>query len=207
MFPVDEFIRGFYEVFPDQQHLSPWEITRILPSIIEKMISTLGEDFTIADGIAIHKSSTIEHGAVLKPPLIVSENCFVAATSYLRGGIYLGNSAIVGPGCEVKTSILFHHSVAAHLNFIGDSIVGSEVNFEAGSITANHYNEREWRPIPVLYKNELIQTDSTRFGSLIGDHSRIGANAVLSPGCLLLPNTIIKRLSLLDPVSEFNGMK
>src|SRR5258706_16046599 len=109
MIPIDEFIQGFYEIFSDQKNLSPWEITQNLPAIIEELISKLHEDFDINDGIAIHKSARIEMGAILKAPIIISEKCFVAATSYLRGGVFLGNSSIVGPSCEVKTSIVFHH--------------------------------------------------------------------------------------------------
>jgi len=33
---------------------------------------------------------------------------------------------------------------------------------------------------------------------LIGDHSRIGANAVLSPGTILAPHTVVARLELVD---------
>ena len=204
MIPIDEFISGFYDVFSDQKNLYPWEITQNLTVIIEALISKLHQDFDINNGIAIHKTAKIETGAVLKAPIIISEKCFVAATSYLRGGVFLGNSSIVGPGCEVKTSIVFHQSVIAHLNFVGDSIVGSDVNFEAGSLTANHYNERVWKDIDTVYKGQLIQTNCNRFGSIIGDHARIGANAVLAPGTLLNPNGIVERLTFFNPSSALH---
>jgi bifunctional N-acetylglucosamine-1-phosphate-uridyltransferase/glucosamine-1-phosphate-acetyltransferase GlmU-like protein len=94
----------------------------------------------------------------------------------------------------------------AHFNFIGDSIVGHQVNFEAGSITANHYNERPVKRIFVNYKNNIIDTGIDKFGALVGDGCKIGANAVLSPGTLLLPNSIVKRLALIEqlPLSENN---
>ncbi|MBO5563850.1 MAG: hypothetical protein J5939_09090 [Bacteroidales bacterium] len=37
-----------------------------------------------------------------------------------------------------------------------------------------------------------------KFGSLVGDGCRIGANAVLSPGTILPPKTIVKRLQLIE---------
>ena len=201
MIPIDEFISGFYEVFGDQKNLYPWEITKNLNRIIEALIPKLHQDFDINHGIAIHKTAKIEMGAVLKAPIIISEKCFVSATSYLRGGVFLGNSSIVGPSSEVKTSIVFHQSVIAHLNFVGDSIIGSDVNFEAGSHTANHYNERVWKNIDAVYRGELVQSNCNRFGSVIGDHSRIGANAVLAPGTLLNPSGIVERLTFFDPSS------
>jgi NDP-sugar pyrophosphorylase family protein len=203
MISIDDFIENFSETFRNQKQLYPWEITQTLPSILEEMISQLDENFNINNGIAIHKTTKIESGAVLKAPIIIGENCFVAATAYLRGGVYLGKSSVVGPGCEVKTCIMLHHSVIAHLNFVGDSIVGSDVNFEAGSLTANHYNERVWKEINVVHHLELIRTNTTRFGSLIGDHCRIGANAVLSPGTMLQQNSIVNRLTIVNQESEF----
>jgi tetrahydrodipicolinate N-succinyltransferase len=32
-----------------------------------------------------------------------------------------------------------------------------------------------------------------KFGSLVGDRTKIGANAVLSPGTILEPDSIVKR--------------
>jgi len=41
-------------------------------------------------------------------------------------------------------------------------------------------------------------TGLTKFGALIGDSSRIGANAVTSPGTLLPPGSVVPRLGLVD---------
>jgi UDP-N-acetylglucosamine diphosphorylase / glucose-1-phosphate thymidylyltransferase / UDP-N-acetylgalactosamine diphosphorylase / glucosamine-1-phosphate N-acetyltransferase / galactosamine-1-phosphate N-acetyltransferase len=91
----------------------------------------------------------------------------------------------------------------AHFNFIGNSIIGSNVNVEAGAVTANHYNERADKQIEVLYKGEIIKTNTHKFGALIGDGCKIGANAVLSPGTLLVKNTIVKRLEMVEQVISF----
>lgn len=199
---ISTYISNFHNVFGKYHDLMPWEITANLPTILSEMMSNLNDEFEIKNGIAIHRSATIESGAVIKAPAIISENCLVAATGYLRGGVYLGRSSIIGPGCEIKTSVFMEKSVAAHLNFVGDSLIGNDVNFEAGSITANHYNERVWKEISVVHDSKIIPTGSTRFGSLIGDHCRIGANAVLFPGSLLLPQTIVDRLQLFNQSSN-----
>ena len=103
----------------------------------------LDSNFIVNAGIAIHKTAKIEDRAILKAPIIISENCFVGANAYLRGGVYLGKNASVGPSCEIKTSIIFNDTELAHLNFIGDSIIGSNINFEAGSITANYLTKEQ----------------------------------------------------------------
>jgi bifunctional N-acetylglucosamine-1-phosphate-uridyltransferase/glucosamine-1-phosphate-acetyltransferase GlmU-like protein len=103
-------------------------------------------------------------------------------------------------GVEIKSSIISNNSAVAHFNFIGDSIIGENVNFEAGSITANHFNERENKEIFVKIDDNIINTQVVKFGSLIGDYSKIGANAVLSPGTILKKNSVVKRLELIEQI-------
>lgn len=195
---IDDFIKHFSSTFPGQKSLLPWEITGNLTAILNNLILQLDTDFEVHDGIAIHKTAIIEQGVTLKAPVIIGENCFVGAHAYLRGGVWLGKSVRIGPGCEIKTSIICSDSSVAHFNFIGDSIIGRNVNFEAGAVTANHYNERVDKKISVFYKSTIIETYIEKFGALVGDNSRIGANAVLSPGTILETNTIVNRLELID---------
>lgn len=197
MINIETYINGYSELV-NQQDKSPWEITQSLNELITSQIPLLGDDYIIDNEIAIHKTATIETNVTLKPPMIIGANCFIGANSYLRNGVYLMDHVSIGTGCEIKTSIIFPNSAIAHFNFIGDSIIGRRVNFEAGSITANHYNERENKVITVVHNAEKINTHTTKFGSLVGDDSKIGANAVLSPGTLLPPKSTVRRLELIE---------
>jgi len=178
--------------------LQPWEITGNLSEFILKLIPNSDSQYTINDGVAVHHTAIIESGAVIKAPAIIGENCFVGSYAYLQGGVFLGESVRVGPGCEIKASIICQGSTIAHFNFIGDSIIGNHVNFEAGSIIANHYNERANKRIFVIFNSKIIDSGVEKFGALVGDNSRIGANAVLSPGTILQPGSIVKRLGLVE---------
>jgi NDP-sugar pyrophosphorylase family protein len=197
---IDEFISGFPKNFENRPHSQPWEITNQLKDLLEELIPELGEEYRITAGVAIHKTATIETGVTIKRPAIIGENCFVGAHAYFREGVYLDHNVKVGPGCELKTSIICSNTAIAHFNYIGNSIIGRNVNFEAGSIAANHYNERVNKQISVLHNGEIIETNSEKFGSLVGDDSKIGANAVLSPGTILNKGSIIKRLELIEQV-------
>lgn len=135
--------------------------------------------------------------------LITNKNSIFAhgtygSNSYLRGGVFLAPGAKVGISCEVKTSVLLEGAAVAHFNFIGDSIIGHDVNIEAGAILCNHYNERDDDTVFVHVDGQRLSTGLHKFGSLVGDDCRIGANAVLSPGTLLPPKTIVKRLELIE---------
>lgn len=198
--PVNELAHSFTNYFPGQQPKQPWEILYNIASLIKSFIKTLNEDYVVNDNVAIHKTATIE-AAIIKSPAIIGPSCFIGAHAYLRGGVFLGKGVRIGTGCEIKTSIILDNSTIAHFNFIGNSIIGEEVNFEAGSVTANHFNERVEKEITVKYNSMLIATGEIKFGSLVGDHSKIGANAVLYPGTILKPNSIVKRLELIDQVA------
>ena len=202
---IDNFIKQFPAIFSSKSNILPWKITENLVEILNELILKLDADFDIQNGIAIHKTAIIEQGVTLKAPIIVGENCFIGANAYLRGGIYLDKSVRIGPCCEIKTSIICAESSVAHFNFIGDSIIGNNVNFEAGAVTANHYNERADKKISVLHQSIIIETKSEKFGSLIGDNSKIGANAVLSPGTILEANTIVNRLELVDQLKTIRN--
>lgn len=199
MTAINTYITHFYTHFPDQKEMLPWEITQYMASIIFKKIQELNpDDFTVTGGIATHKTAIIEKGAILKEPLIISENCFVASHAYLRGGVFLGKGTRIGPGCEIKSSIIGEFSATAHFNFIGDSLIGDHVNFEAGALIANHYNERSDKSIWIQVNGMRTNTGAIKFGGLVGDHSKIGANAVLSPGTILPHGSVVKRLELLE---------
>ncbi|HEY9047460.1 MAG TPA: DapH/DapD/GlmU-related protein [Ohtaekwangia sp.] len=200
MIDIQLYIPSFYSLFPELKSLLPWEITAQAPALIQEKIKTLSSDYIIRDAVAIHKDARVEEHVIIKSPAIISAGCFIGAHAYIRGGVFLGEGASIGPGCEIKSSFIMPRAALAHFNFAGDSIVGSQVNMEAGSIIANHYNERADKTIKVLINNKEYITTSTKFGALVGDGTRIGANAVLSPGTILLPNAIVKRLELIEQI-------
>lgn len=200
MININHFIEDFSKTFNNFPQSEPWNITNDLKNIIEKIIPDLDAEFVIENNIAIHKTAVIENNVTIKSPAIIGENCYIGANAYFREGVYLDEAVKIGPGCEIKSSIICSNTAIAHFNYIGNSIIGRNINFEAGSIAANHYNERAIKKISVLYNSEIIETNSDKFGSLIGDNSRIGANAVLSPGTILEKNSIVKRLELIEQV-------
>jgi UDP-N-acetylglucosamine diphosphorylase / glucose-1-phosphate thymidylyltransferase / UDP-N-acetylgalactosamine diphosphorylase / glucosamine-1-phosphate N-acetyltransferase / galactosamine-1-phosphate N-acetyltransferase len=181
-------------------HLSEpaWTVTNGAARHIAHAIAKLPGDYQIAGEIAVHRSASIETGAIVKGPAIIGPRCFVAATAYLRGGIFIDEDCVIGPGAELKSTFIFKGSKAAHRNFVGDSIIGSAVNLEAGSVIANYRNELERKAVRIIYGGQAIETGAEKFGALIGDRVRIGANAVIAPGAFLAKDQIIPRLSLVD---------
>jgi bifunctional UDP-N-acetylglucosamine pyrophosphorylase / glucosamine-1-phosphate N-acetyltransferase len=176
----------------------PWDLCADAATAITIMLARLDRAYRVAEGVAVHETAIVEPSMTLKPPCIIGPNCFVASYCYLRGGVYLAEGVTVGPGVEIKSSFIGTRSALAHLNFIGNSIVGSDVNIEAGAVIANHRNERADKSIRIAVDGEVVTTRGTTFGAVVGDRCRIGANAVLLPGTILKPGTIIDRLTLVD---------
>lgn len=176
----------------------PWRAVQDAETHLTRALGTLSTDYETADGVAIHRTAAVEPGAVVKGPAIIGPRCFVAASAYLRGGVFMDEDCIIGPGAELKTSFMFKGSKLAHLNFVGDSILGAGVNLEAGSIVANYRNELDDKRIRIRFGREEIDTGVEKFGALMGDGTRVGANAVIAPGAILATNSRVSRLSLVD---------
>ena len=192
------YIDKFSEYIPAFSLQRPWQLAHKATEVVAEILSSLSSDYVIQDGIAIHKTASLENNITLKAPIIIGSGCFVASNCYLRGGVFLMSHNSIGPGCELKSSFIFPNSNLAHFNFVGNSVIGSHVNFEAGSIIANHFNEHVNKEISVTINGRSVDTQVEKFGALVGDGSKIGANAVLSPGTILAPNSIVKRLELVD---------
>jgi NDP-sugar pyrophosphorylase family protein len=175
-----------------------WLITHDCENQVLALLSRLGPGYRRDGNQAVHETATVEQGAVLKGAIIIGPGCFIAAGAYLRGGVYLGSNCIVGPSCEIKSSFMLSGSKLAHFNFVGDSLIGEHVNIEAGAIIANYRNELDGAAIRILFEGDVIELGVSKFGALVGDGCKIGANAVVAPGALLRPGTRIPRLGLVD---------
>lgn len=203
---LSSYIKNCYRELPSlKEYKTPWEIINNLNQLIELISQKLPKDaFTISNGVAIHNTAIIEDNVTIKKNTIIGEKCYIKSGAYIRGGAYIGKEVNIGANCEVKQCIVFNGSKIAHLNYLGNSIIGENVNLEAGSILANHFNEFKNKKIEVVINGSIVGTNMLKFGSLIGDESRIGANSVLNPGTILEKKSIIGRLAHIDQLQIKN---
>ena len=89
---------------------------------------------------------------------------------------------------EIKNSILLNNAKAAHFAYIGDSILGNNVNIGAGVKCANFKLKRS--SIVLYIDGKAIDTGLMKLGSIIGDNSQIGCNSVANPGTIIGKNCI-----------------
>ena len=144
----------------------------------------------VGDRIVLGKGSRIAPGAVVEGPVWIGEDVEIRVGAYLRGGCWVGDGCVVGANVEMKRAILFPGAHAAHLNYVGDSILGNDVNLGAGVILSNF--RHDGRPIEIPAANgERLATGKRKLGALLGDRVAVGCNSVLNPGTIVGARTQI----------------
>ena len=150
----------------------------------------------MGDKIALGKGTLVESGALIKSPAIIGDNTEVRQGAYLRGYCLTGNGCVIGHTTEVKHSIFLDHAKAGHFAYLGDSILGREVNLGAGTKFANLKMIKG--NINLHMDGKFLDTGRRKFGAILGDFTQTGCNAVTSPGTLLgkksmvMPNATVE---------------
>ncbi len=111
----------------------------------------------IGDDVVVHPYTHIDGDTV---GVTVGRDSRIGPFARLRPGAQLGCAVHVGNFVEVKNSTLADGAKANHLAYVGDATVGAQVNFGAGSITANYDGAHKHR-------------------TEIGARASIGSNCVL----------------------------
>jgi acetyltransferase-like isoleucine patch superfamily enzyme len=139
--------------------------------------------------IYIGEDTVVEPGALIKGPTIIGNNTEVRQGAYIRGNCLIGNRCVVGHTTEVKTSIMLDGAKAGHFAYIGDSILGNDVNLGAGTKLANlKISDVE---IKLKVEGRIYKTGLRKLGAILGDNVQTGCNSVTSPGTLLAKASLV----------------
>lgn len=133
--------------------------------------------------LRIGKGVLIESGAWIREPAFIGDHSEVRQGAYIRGYCLLGGRCVVGHATEVKHSIFLNDAKAGHFAYVGDSILGGDVNLGAGTKLAN----LRFLPGEVRIKTPdgMVDTGLRKFGAILGDRLQTGCNSVTSPGTLI----------------------
>ncbi len=165
-------LKAYLAAWPD------WQVeTNLHPGV-----HLLGEQISIAPGCSI------EPGVVIIGPAIIGSEAKIRTGAYLREHVIVGAGAVVGAHSEVKGSILLPQAKAPHQNYVGDSILGRDVNLGAGTICSNVKNVG--REISLPAAGEQLPTGLRKLGAILGDGCKTGCNTVLNPGVIMGPGSI-----------------
>lgn len=126
----------------------------------------------VAAGSIIHPYSMIEDTEI-------GENCKIGPYARIRPGTKLASKVHIGNFVEVKNSQIALGTKANHLSYIGDSIVGKNVNIGAGTITCNYDGANKHQTI--IEDDVFIGSDTQLIAPVrVSKGSTIGAGSTIT---------------------------
>lgn len=112
---------------------------------------------TLGDGVRVGAHCVLQDVKVAANTLIepyshlaqaaIGANCRIGPYARMRPGTVLADEVHIGNFVEVKASEIGYGSKANHLSYVGDSIVGKNVNIGAGTITCNYDGANKHRTV------------------------------------------------------------
>ncbi|MBT6597159.1 MAG: NTP transferase domain-containing protein [Nitrospina sp.] len=174
----------------------PWEILTankmIMDSWQESSIAktaTLEANVTLQGIVRIEAGAIIKSGAVLEGPCCIGEGSYIGNNSLIRSYTSVGKKCSVGSGVELKNCVVMDNSQIGRLSFVGDSVLGENVDMGAGCMTVNR--TVDWKPISVKNGKRPMGTGMTKLGAFLGDGVVVGAGNTLQPGTVVAPGKIL----------------
>ncbi|WP_029197999.1 bifunctional UDP-N-acetylglucosamine diphosphorylase/glucosamine-1-phosphate N-acetyltransferase GlmU [Paenibacillus alginolyticus] len=115
--------------------------TVLLPGTILRGRTVIGEQCTIGPQTEII-DSTVRDEVTIKQSVLqeayVDNEASVGPFAYLRPGANIGKQVKIGDFVEIKNATLGEGSKVSHLSYVGDAVVGTNVNIGCGAITVNY---------------------------------------------------------------------
>lgn len=185
----------------------PWQALLSLKSRLNTLLAQRGEHrpANLPPGVIVKGAVHIENGALIEEntyiqgPAFIGTGAEVRFGAYLRGNVYIGRDAVVGHDSEVKHSLLLPGAKAAHFAYVGDSILGRDVNLGAGTKCANVRVDMSKGNLLLTIAGTTHDTGVRKFGLIAGNGASIGCNSVTNPG------TLLGRGSLVYPLVSLSG--
>jgi bifunctional UDP-N-acetylglucosamine pyrophosphorylase/glucosamine-1-phosphate N-acetyltransferase len=165
----------------------PWELLEAnewkLSELDRRIEGEVHESAEIRGPVVVEDGAVVEAGVVVEGPALVREGADIGPNSYVRGATLLGEDTHVGHAVEVKNSVLMSGATVPHLSYVGDSLLGPDVNLGAGTQVANLRHDGE--SIRTTVKGERVSTDRRKYGVIVGPNAKTGVNTSLDPGVVL----------------------
>jgi len=185
-----------YELYEGELLLDigrPWDLldaNEFLLREIKKDIQGTTEPYATVKGeVTIGKNTIIRNGAYIIGPVIIGDNCDIGPNCFIRPSTSIGNNVRIGNAVEIKNSIIMDGTHIGHQSYVGDSIIGHNCNFGAGTKVANlRFDEKI---IKVMVKGKLVDSRRKKLGVIMGDNVRTGINSMINAGATISANSTI----------------
>ncbi|MBN2379120.1 hypothetical protein JXM67_04900 [candidate division WOR-3 bacterium] len=186
----------------------PWEIfASIELEVARDFEGELGEGevdphaSVYGKALRIEKEAVVQAGTVIdcrKGPVTIASKALIKGPTLIEGPCYVGPETIVdsarlrpgtvlGPcsrvGGEVEASIFHGYVNKHHEGFIGHAYLGEWVNL--GAMTTNSDLKNNYSEVKVVLNGESFSTGLTKFGCIIGDHTKTAIGTLIPTGAVI----------------------
>ncbi len=162
----------------------PWHLFHANEYLLSKMKprKTKTENTKIRGKLIMSKGSEI-FDSYIEGLVYLGENTKVGPHSYIRGTTSIGDNCSIGDSTTIKNSIISNKVNAKHLAYIGDSVIGENTNFGAGTQLANFRFDA--KKIDVDISSGKVNTMRNKLGAIVGDNTKFGVLSCVMPGTLI----------------------
>ena len=148
------------------------EDTRVGKNVTINPYVVFGAKVKIGNNVTINSFSHLENCKI-------ENKVEVGPYARIRPGTVLKEGSKIGNFVEVKKSVVGEKSKVNHLSYIGDSIIGKNVNIGAGTITCNYDGVKKSKT--KIKNNVFIGSNSSLVAPVtINEDSIIGAGSVIT---------------------------
>lgn len=180
----------------------PWDLIEIHKKILSEMSSKeirgkVDPGAHIEGPVHISEGAVVKSGTYIEGPVYIDEEATVGPNAYIRPYSYIGKRARIGFSTEIKESIILEGAKLPHLNYVGDSVIGENVNFGAGTLIANlRFDEQ---PVKVSIKGVRVSSGRKKLGAFVGGYVKTGINVSILPGvkigayAIIYPGIVVGR--------------
>lgn len=171
----------------------PWDILDankfFLEKIEKKIMCTIEKGVTIKGNVYIGNDTVIKSGTYIEGPVYIGNRCTIGPNSYIRPYTSVSDNVRIGNSSEVKNSVILSKTHISHLSYLGDSVIGENVNFGAGTIISNVRLDKG--EISMNIKGVSVKTGLKKLGAIIGDNVQLGIQSMIMVGKKIGTNSII----------------
>ena len=170
----------------------PWDLLRAneeqVATLRDKRIEGEIHPSAVIEGvIQLGAGTRILPGVFIEGNVVIGANCKIGPNCYIRGNTSIGDACHIGQSVEIKNCLILSQTNVGHLSYVGDSVLGSKVNFGAGTTTSNlRHDGKNHRS---MVHGVLIDTGRRKFGTVVGDGVHTGIHTSIYPGRKLWPDT------------------
>ena len=165
----------------------PWELLEAnewkLAELDRRIEGEVHEDAELRGPVVVEDGAVVGAGVVVEGPVLVRSGADIGPNAYVRGATLLAEGVHVGHAVELKNSVVMSGTAVPHLSYVGDSLLGTDVNLGAGTQVANLRHDGE--SVEQTVKGQRVSTGRRKYGVVAGPDAKTGVNTSLDPGVVL----------------------